>query len=167
MTRLAKRTGRRFVGQTGSSVCAARARTPRTSRAEGCASARRAATRSLVTAGTIFHATQTPLQKWFLAIFFLSLGTSAESPRCSSNALSASAAIRPPGRCSTSFAPLLVSPQCANDLPALTGPGTELVYAASWFMGNSSPGTMISGAGGLYPSALCGRIVRSGRATAR
>jgi hypothetical protein len=34
------------------------------------------------------------------------------------------------------------------DLPALTGPGSGLVYAASWFMGNSSPGTMISGAGG-------------------
>ncbi len=34
------------------------------------------------------------------------------------------------------------------DLPALTGPGSELVYAASWFMGNSFPGTMISGAGG-------------------
>jgi hypothetical protein len=33
-------------------------------------------------------------------------------------------------------------------LPTLTGPSTELVYAASWFMGNSSPGTMISGAGG-------------------
>ncbi len=32
-------------------------------------------------------------------------------------------------------------------LPALTGPGLELVYAASWFMGNSSPGTLISGAG--------------------
>ena len=45
------------------------------------------------------------------------------------------------------------------DLPALTGPGTELVYAASWFMGNPFPGTMISGAGGRYPSALCGRIV--------
>ena len=36
----------------------------------------------------------------------------------------------------------------ACDLPALTGPGLELVYAASWLMGNSSPGTMISGAGG-------------------
>ena len=35
-----------------------------------------------------------------------------------------------------------------RDLPALTGPGLELVYAASWFMGNSFPGTMISGAGG-------------------
>jgi hypothetical protein len=35
-----------------------------------------------------------------------------------------------------------------TDLPALTGPGSELVYAASWFMGNPSPGTMISGAGG-------------------
>ncbi len=34
----------------------------------------------------------------------------------------------------------------ALDLPALTGPGLELVYAASWFMGNSFPGTMISGA---------------------
>ncbi len=34
------------------------------------------------------------------------------------------------------------------DLPALTGPGSELVYAASWFMGDSFPGTMISGAGG-------------------
>ena len=34
------------------------------------------------------------------------------------------------------------------DLPALTGPGSRLVYAASWFMGNSFPGTMISGAGG-------------------
>jgi hypothetical protein len=41
-------------------------------------------------------------------------------------------------------------------LPASTGPGTELVYAASWFMGSSSSGTMISGAGGRYPSALCG-----------
>ncbi len=36
----------------------------------------------------------------------------------------------------------------APDLPALTGPGSELVYAASWFMGNPSLGTMISGAGG-------------------
>ena len=35
-----------------------------------------------------------------------------------------------------------------TDLPALTGPGSELVYAASWFMGNPSLGTMISGAGG-------------------
>jgi hypothetical protein len=34
-----------------------------------------------------------------------------------------------------------------SDLPALTGPGSELIYAASWFMGNPSPGTMISGAG--------------------
>ena len=34
------------------------------------------------------------------------------------------------------------------DLPALTGPGSELVYAASWFMGNSFLGTMTSGAGG-------------------
>ncbi len=34
------------------------------------------------------------------------------------------------------------------DLPASTGPGLELVYAASWFMGNPSLGTMISGAGG-------------------
>jgi len=32
-----------------------------------------------------------------------------------------------------------------GDLPALTGPGSELIYAALWFMGNSSPGTMISG----------------------
>ena len=46
-----------------------------------------------------------------------------------------------------------------TDQPALFGPGSELVYAASWFIGNSSPGTMISGAGGRYPSALCGRIV--------
>ena len=45
------------------------------------------------------------------------------------------------------------------DLPALTGPGSKLVYAASWFIGDSSPGTMISGAGGRYPSALCGRMV--------
>ena len=39
--------------------------------------------------------------------------------------------------------------KCLNDpdLPALTGPGSELVYAASWIMGNSFPGTMISGAG--------------------
>jgi hypothetical protein len=35
-----------------------------------------------------------------------------------------------------------------NDLPVSTGPGSQLVYAASWFMGNSSLGTMISGAGG-------------------
>ena len=35
-----------------------------------------------------------------------------------------------------------------SDLPASAGPGSELVYAASWFMGNSFPGTMISGAGG-------------------
>ena len=34
------------------------------------------------------------------------------------------------------------------DVPALTGPGLQLVYAASWFMGNSSLGTIISGAGG-------------------
>ena len=33
-------------------------------------------------------------------------------------------------------------------LPASTGPGSQLVYAASWSMGNSSLGTMISGAGG-------------------
>ena len=46
-----------------------------------------------------------------------------------------------------------------SDLPVLTGPGLELVYAASWFMGNSFPGTMVSGAGGRYPSALCGRMV--------
>ncbi len=58
-------------------------------------------------------------------------------------------------------------PWSSTDLPALTGPGSGLVYAASWFMGNPSPGTMISGAGGRYPSALCGRIVRSGRAIAR
>jgi hypothetical protein len=45
------------------------------------------------------------------------------------------------------------------DLPASTGPGSQLIYAASWFMGNSFPGTMLSGAGGRYPSALCGRIV--------
>ncbi len=42
-------------------------------------------------------------------------------------------------------------------LPALTGPGSGLVYAASWSMGNSVPGTMISGAGGREPSALWGR----------
>jgi hypothetical protein len=47
------------------------------------------------------------------------------------------------------------------DLPALTGPGLELVYAASWFMGNSFPGTMISGAGGRYPRALCGDFARA------
>jgi hypothetical protein len=35
------------------------------------------------------------------------------------------------------------------DLPASTGPGSQLVYAASWFMGNPSPGTMNSGAGAL------------------
>ncbi len=46
-----------------------------------------------------------------------------------------------------------------HNLPASIGPGSELVYAASWFMGNSFPGTMISAAGGRYPSALCGRIV--------
>ena len=34
------------------------------------------------------------------------------------------------------------------DLPASTGPGSELVYAAFGVMGNSSAGTMISGAGG-------------------
>ncbi len=34
------------------------------------------------------------------------------------------------------------------DVPALTGPGLQLVYAASWSMGNSSLGTIISGAGG-------------------
>ena len=38
----------------------------------------------------------------------------------------------------------------AGGLPALTSPGSGLVYAASWFMGNSFPGTMISGAGGRY-----------------
>jgi hypothetical protein len=43
-----------------------------------------------------------------------------------------------------------VAPPTSNDadLPALTGPGSGLVYAASWFMGNSFPGIMISGAGG-------------------
>jgi hypothetical protein len=50
-------------------------------------------------------------------------------------------------------------PSVDIDLPALTGPSLELVYAASWFMGHSFPGTMISGAGGRYPSALCGRMV--------
>jgi hypothetical protein len=34
------------------------------------------------------------------------------------------------------------------DRPALTGPGLGLVYAASWFMVNFSPGMMIPGAGG-------------------
>jgi len=52
-----------------------------------------------------------------------------------------------------------VEQSCAADQPALFGPGSELVYAALWFMGNSFPGTMISGAGGRYPRALCGRIV--------
>jgi hypothetical protein len=40
------------------------------------------------------------------------------------------------------------------DRPALTGPGLGLVYAASWFIGNSSPGTVISGAGGAGGSSL-------------
>ena len=35
-----------------------------------------------------------------------------------------------------------------TDLPELIGPSSKLVYAASWFMGNSSPGRTISGAGG-------------------
>ncbi len=39
-------------------------------------------------------------------------------------------------------------PNRSDGLPALTGPDSELVYAASWFMGNSFPGTAISGAGG-------------------
>jgi hypothetical protein len=30
-----------------------------------------------------------------------------------------------------------------RDLPASTGPGSGFVYAASWFMGDSFPGTMI------------------------
>ena len=50
----------------------------------------------------------------------------------------------------------------ASDLPALTGPGTELVYAASWSMGNSPSGTMISGAGG---GALAGGASTGGAFT--
>jgi hypothetical protein len=42
-----------------------------------------------------------------------------------------------------------------GDLPALTGPGLELVYAASWFMGIPSPGTMISGAVGSTRRDAC------------
>jgi hypothetical protein len=47
-----------------------------------------------------------------------------------------------------------VSPGCSSalDLPASTGPGSKLVYAASSFIGNSSPDTMIPGAGGRYPT---------------
>jgi hypothetical protein len=45
------------------------------------------------------------------------------------------------------------------DLPALTGPGSKLVYAASWLIGNSPSDTMVPDAGGQYPSALCGRMM--------
>jgi len=52
-----------------------------------------------VTAGTIFHAKQTSLQKWFLAIFFVSRHKQG-FPRYSFSAISALASTRLLGRCS-------------------------------------------------------------------
>ena len=51
--------------------------------------------------------------------------------------------------CVSTIALIVGEVLAVSDLPALTGSGSELVYAASWFMGNSVPGTMISGAGQL------------------
>ena len=59
------------------------------------------------------------------------------------------------------FDAVLAACVSGGDQPSLIGPGLELVYAASWFMVNSFSGTMISGAGGRYPSALACRHERS------
>ena len=47
------------------------------------------------------------------------------------------------------------------DLPAFFGPVLELVYAARFKFVKASQGSRVSGTGGWYRSALCGRMVTS------